>query len=145
MEIMLKNADFSANGISPELEALPVEKVYTNVITNFSPIGQVAVLNGFTTYFIKIPKGGITHFYFTGKIKDTFGLAIAKNVTLSDPLPSFTTISVNGSSFIITPTEGDTEYCEEREIDLTNYPDAEYFVYSYGTTEISIAHMDYLF
>lgn len=144
MEIMLKNADFSATGISPELETLSVEKTYTDVITNFNGHDVMAQSN-FNTAFIKIPKGGITHFYFTGWIDSAFGIAIAKDVTLSDPLPSITTINVGGNPLILTPIEGTREYAEEREIDLTNFPDAEYFVYSFGIGGFPAVHIDYLF
>ena len=145
MELQLKQADFSATGLSPELVSLTVNKVYNNVICNFNTAGTAMVLNGFDTWFIKIPKDIIT-FYFSGQVKYNFGLSLVKNVDLTGALPTYTTIPVNNSRFVIRPSGSDTEETfENEEIDISEYSDAEYFMYSGDIHSFNNAHLDYLF
>lgn len=145
MELQVKQADFSENGLSPELVSLSVVKVYENVICNYNTEGTAITLNGFNTWFIKIPKD-ITTFYFSGLVKKKFGLSLVKTVDLTGALPTYITVPVDNTRFIIRPSGSNTEETfENEEFDISGFPTAEYFMYSMDTTYFEDAHLDYLF
>lgn len=145
MELQVKQADFSENGLSQELVPLSVDKVYENVICNYNTEGTAMTLNGFNTWFIKIPKD-ITTFYFSGLVKKKFGLSLVKTVDLTGALPTYITVPVDNTRFIIRPSGSNTEETfEDEEIDISEFPTAEYFMYSMDTAYFEDAHLDYLF
>ena len=136
MKVVYKNADFSANGIGTDVIELQKDRLYVDVICNFSQDNAVA-MSGFSSVFYKIPLSA-DKMYFSGSIKGV-GLAIVDNVVYGDELATYTNVQKN-----IIPSSSELVTYEDEEIDVSQYQ-GKWILWSWDNAQVSSLSLKYDF